>query len=147
MTRLFDLGDGLTVSLDQREGAGQTVLVLHGGAGPRSVAGLAAVLPGDPYVLTPTHPGFDGQPRPAWFDSVPDLAVAYLDLLRTEIVPILAAVLGGTAITILVTAIVAEGFSVFAQRRHEAQAAAEAEEEVGDVRVDGCPRPACDSKR
>jgi pimeloyl-ACP methyl ester carboxylesterase len=81
MTRLFDLGDGLTVSLDQRDGTGRTVLVLHGGAGPRSVAGLAGVLPGDPYVLTPTHPGFDGQPRPAWFDSVSDLAVAYLDLL------------------------------------------------------------------
>jgi holin-like protein len=61
--------------------------------------------------------------------------VAYLDLLRTEIVPILAAVLGGTAITIFVTAIVAERFSVLAQRRREAQAAAEAEEEVGDVRI------------
>ena len=81
MTRQFDLGDGLTVSVDQQEGSGRTVLALHGGAGPRSVAGLPGVLPGDPYVLTPTHPGFDGQPRPEWFDSVPDLAVAYLDLL------------------------------------------------------------------
>ena len=81
MTRLFDLGDGLIVSVDQRDGSGPAVLVLHGGAGPRSVAGLAGVLPGDPSVFTPTHPGFDGRPRPAWFDSVPDLAVAYLDLL------------------------------------------------------------------
>jgi pimeloyl-ACP methyl ester carboxylesterase len=81
MTRVFDLGDGLTVTVDQRDGAGDPALVLHGGAGPRSVQGLAASLPGDPAVLTPTHPGFDGQPRPDWFDSVPDLAVAYLDLL------------------------------------------------------------------
>jgi pimeloyl-ACP methyl ester carboxylesterase len=77
----FDLGDGLTVTVDQRDGTGQPVLVLHGGAGPRSVQGLAGLLPGDSTVLTPTHPGFDGQPRPDWFDSVPDLAVAYLDLL------------------------------------------------------------------
>jgi pimeloyl-ACP methyl ester carboxylesterase len=81
MTRVFDLGDGLAVTVDQRDGAGSPVLVLHGGAGPRSVQGLAQLLPGDPAVLTPTHPGFDGQPRPDWFDSVPDLAVAYLDLL------------------------------------------------------------------
>jgi pimeloyl-ACP methyl ester carboxylesterase len=81
MTRVFDLGDGLTVTVDQRDGAGEPVLVLHGGAGPRSAQGLPALLPGDPVVLTPTHPGFDGQPRPDWFDSVPDLAVAYLDLL------------------------------------------------------------------
>ncbi|MEV6609643.1 alpha/beta hydrolase [Kutzneria sp. NPDC051319] len=81
MTREFDLGDGLTVAVDQRDGAEPAVLVLHGGAGPRSVAGLAGLLPGDPTVLTPTHPGFDGQPRPSWFDGVADLAVAYLDLL------------------------------------------------------------------
>lgn len=78
-SRLFDLGDDLTVAVDQRQGAGRPALVLHGGAGPRSVAGLA--LPGDPTVLTPTHPGFDGRPRPAWFDTIGDLAVAYLDLL------------------------------------------------------------------
>ncbi|ELB93680.1 pyridoxamine 5'-phosphate oxidase-like FMN-binding protein [Rhodococcus wratislaviensis IFP 2016] len=35
----------------------------------------------EPYVITPIHPGFEGQPRPDWFDSVPDLALAYLDLL------------------------------------------------------------------
>ncbi len=82
MSKVFDLGDGLTVTADVREGAGETALVLHGGAGPRSVAGLAALLPGDRTVVTPTHPGFDGQPRPWWCDTVPDLAVAYLDLLE-----------------------------------------------------------------
>jgi pimeloyl-ACP methyl ester carboxylesterase len=32
-------------------------------------------------VITPVHPGLDGTPRPEWFDSVGDLATAYLDLL------------------------------------------------------------------
>jgi hypothetical protein len=32
-------------------------------------------------VLSPTHPGFAGEPRPEWFDSIDDLAIAYLELL------------------------------------------------------------------
>ena len=40
------------------------MLVLHGGAGPRTMAGLAAALSEHVYVLAPTHPGFDGTPRP-----------------------------------------------------------------------------------
>jgi pimeloyl-ACP methyl ester carboxylesterase len=32
-------------------------------------------------VAVPTHPGFDGTPRPPATDSVADLAVAYLDLI------------------------------------------------------------------
>jgi pimeloyl-ACP methyl ester carboxylesterase len=34
------------------------------------------------HVITPTHPGFAGAPRPDWFDSVDDLAHAYLELLE-----------------------------------------------------------------
>ncbi len=57
--------------------------MLHGGAGPRSVTDLAAALSHDgySYVAIPTHPGFDGTPRPESTDSVADLATAYLDLL------------------------------------------------------------------
>ena len=81
-TRIVELGDGLTLTVAERGDAGATaVLLLHGGGGPRSVAGFAAALAEDNYVLAPVHPGFDGAPRPAWFDSVGDLAVAYLDLL------------------------------------------------------------------
>lgn len=58
-----------------------TVLLLHGGAGPRSVAGFAAALSQYSAVIVPTHPGFDGTPRPEWSDSVADLASGYLDLL------------------------------------------------------------------
>jgi pimeloyl-ACP methyl ester carboxylesterase len=61
--------------------AGTAVLVLHGGGGPRTVAGLAAALGEHAFVLAPTHPGFDGTPRPDWFDGMDDLALAYLDLL------------------------------------------------------------------
>jgi pimeloyl-ACP methyl ester carboxylesterase len=57
------------------------VLLLHGGAGPRSMAGLADALTADRYVLTPTHPGFEGTDRPEWMDTVADLAGAYLDQL------------------------------------------------------------------
>jgi len=54
---------------------------LHGGGGPQTVAGLAAGL-SKAHVLVPTHPGFAGEPRPEWFDSIDDLAFAYLDLLE-----------------------------------------------------------------
>jgi pimeloyl-ACP methyl ester carboxylesterase len=84
--RTIDLGNGLQVTLgehgDAGSSAGEGVLLLHGGAGARSVAGLAAALSQHAYVVTPTHPGFDGTPRVPWLDSVADLADAYLDLLE-----------------------------------------------------------------
>jgi pimeloyl-ACP methyl ester carboxylesterase len=84
-SRTIDLGNGLRVSIDERgdaaEAAGAGVLVLHGGAGVQSVAGLAEALSEHAYVVTPTHPGFNGTPRVPWLDSVADLADAYLDLL------------------------------------------------------------------
>jgi pimeloyl-ACP methyl ester carboxylesterase len=69
-SRTIDLGNGLQVTIDERGDAaaapGAAVLLLHSGAGPRSIAGLAAALSEHAYVVTPTHPGFD----------------AYLDLLE-----------------------------------------------------------------
>jgi len=32
--------------------------------------------------ILPTHPGFDGRPRPSWFHRIDDLALAYLTLLE-----------------------------------------------------------------
>ncbi|MGX9888777.1 alpha/beta fold hydrolase [Streptomyces sp. NPDC002276] len=84
-TRTIALPSGLTVTVQEfgenTEGTG--VLVLHGGAGPRTVAGISNALSEHVYVVTPTHPGFDGTPRPERFDTVADLAIAYLDLLDT----------------------------------------------------------------
>lgn len=57
-------------------------LLLHGGAGPASVAPLADRLAATYRVLAPTHPGWDGTPRPAALSSVDALAVSYLALLE-----------------------------------------------------------------
>ena len=64
------------------EGTGQTFLLLHGGAGPASMAGLSAMLSQEARVVTPTHPGFNGEPRPDWFTRVDDLVLAYLALIE-----------------------------------------------------------------
>ena len=80
-TRRESFADGLTVRIDER-GSGRPILVLHGGGGPQTVAGISSALASRAYVLTPTHPGFAGEPRPEWFDSIDDLALTYLDLLE-----------------------------------------------------------------
>jgi len=58
--------------------------------------------------------------------------IAYLDLLRSEAVPILAAVIGGTAITIFVTALVANRFAASASTRN-AKVSTQVEEVASDV--------------
>jgi pimeloyl-ACP methyl ester carboxylesterase len=64
-------------------GSGLPVLLLHGGAGPLSVAGFAELLSSshDARVFTPTHPGFGGTPRPETLKSVAGLAALYAGLL------------------------------------------------------------------
>src|ERR1700761_2839943 len=84
-TRTVQLGNGLEVTIDElgntAASPGAGVLLLHGGAGPRSMAGLAGALSEHAYVVTPVHPGFEGTPRVPWLNSVADLADVYLDLL------------------------------------------------------------------
>ncbi|MEU6553839.1 alpha/beta hydrolase [Streptomyces sp. NPDC046915] len=63
-------------------GSGRPVLVLHGGGGRATVAGLADRLSATARVLTPVHPGWDGTRRPDWLTGVDDLALAYLHLLQ-----------------------------------------------------------------
>ncbi len=65
-------------------GAGRPVLLLHGGAGPVSVAGFGELLSSaEPArVITPIHPGFDGTPRPEQLASIPSLAAVYSQLMR-----------------------------------------------------------------
>ena len=75
------LNNTVTVALSD-QGQGRAFLLLHGGAGPGSIAGLAAALAAGARVIAPTHPGFNGESRPQDFASVRDLARAYLDLVE-----------------------------------------------------------------
>lgn len=70
----------IRLTLDE-EGAGQPVLILHGGGGPFTVAPIAAHFAATSHVLVPTHPGWQGTPRPESFHQVTALADAYLQLL------------------------------------------------------------------
>ena len=63
-------------------GTGRPVLVLHGGGGLPTVLVLAAHLAEHAHVLAPTHPGWDGAPRPETIASVADLAALYGRLLQ-----------------------------------------------------------------
>ncbi|MGY1495213.1 alpha/beta fold hydrolase [Streptomyces sp. QTS52] len=61
---------------------GRPVLVLHGGGGPATVTPIAEHFSSTAHTLLPTHPGWNGTPRPDHFTTVADLAAAYLQLLR-----------------------------------------------------------------
>jgi pimeloyl-ACP methyl ester carboxylesterase len=87
------------LTLEER-GEGRCYLLLHGGAGPQSVAGFAQLLAekGRNRVLTPTHPGFGGTPRPEELNSVAKLAALYrslLDDLGLEDVTVIGNSVGG----------------------------------------------------
>src|SRR5437879_2315211 len=61
-------------------GVGQPFLLLHGGGGPLTVGAFAGLLANsaNARVLTPTHPGFGGTPRPDGLNSVRALAALYV---------------------------------------------------------------------
>jgi pimeloyl-ACP methyl ester carboxylesterase len=63
-------------------GTGRPVLVLHGGGGPATIASIAEHLGQAMHVIVPTHPGWNGTPRPDWLDSIDDLAMLYLRYLK-----------------------------------------------------------------
>jgi pimeloyl-ACP methyl ester carboxylesterase len=84
VTRTVTLTGGLSLTIREWGTAnpgGEGILLLHGGAGPGSVAGIGAAMSQNAYVVAVTHPGFDGTDRPDEFDSITDLALTYLDLL------------------------------------------------------------------
>ena len=74
----------LPLSITRAGDTGPTVLVVHGGGGPGTVAPLVAHLTERYRVLAPTIPGWDGTPRPERIARIDDVAAAFLDLLRAE---------------------------------------------------------------
>jgi pimeloyl-ACP methyl ester carboxylesterase len=76
------LDDELVVRVESR-GTGRPVLVIHGGAGPASVAGLAAGLAARGVrALTPVIPGFDGTQGSDRVREVADVARVFRRLLE-----------------------------------------------------------------
>jgi pimeloyl-ACP methyl ester carboxylesterase len=66
----------------EERGKGKPFLLLHGGAGPVSMARFAALLAGrGARVITPVHPGFARTPRPDELNSAKGLAQVYSGLL------------------------------------------------------------------
>jgi pimeloyl-ACP methyl ester carboxylesterase len=98
---LLDLGTVEVTTTDQ--GAGRPVLLLHGGAGPQSVSAFADRLAAERgvRVLTPTHPGFAGTPRPEGLRTIAALASVYAALLEaldlTDVVVVGNSIGGWTA--------------------------------------------------
>ena len=79
-TRTIELPPDLTIELAEA-GSGAAALVLHGGGGPATVESISKHLAATHRTLTPTHPGWNGSPRPAWLTRIEALAAAYLRLL------------------------------------------------------------------
>jgi len=77
------LPSGLDLTIDETgpADAARTVLVLHGGGGPFTIAPIAAHFADDSHVVVPTHPGWNGSPRPESIADIPALAAVYLQLL------------------------------------------------------------------
>jgi pimeloyl-ACP methyl ester carboxylesterase len=81
-------------------GTGHPFLLLHGGAGPMSFLPFAAELAGQrpARAIVPTHPGFNGTPRPddiADVRALADLYVALLEHLELGDVTVVGNSIGG----------------------------------------------------
>jgi pimeloyl-ACP methyl ester carboxylesterase len=87
------------VTIDER-GEGKPFLLLHGGGGPQTVAGLGELLATghQARTISPVHPGFGGTTRPDGLASIRGLAalyVALLDQLDVDDVTVIGNSLGG----------------------------------------------------
>jgi pimeloyl-ACP methyl ester carboxylesterase len=80
-THTVTLRPGLNLALSEA-GSGRPVLVLHGGGGPFTVAGIANHLSNTMHTIVPIHPGWNGTSRPEWLTSIADLASLYLQYLE-----------------------------------------------------------------
>jgi pimeloyl-ACP methyl ester carboxylesterase len=76
--------DGGTTLHVTRGGAGAPVLVLHHDIGSPTSLPFYDALAQRFTVIRPSHPGYDGSPRPDWMRGVRDIAVLYQGLLAEE---------------------------------------------------------------
>lgn len=83
MTHTINLRADLPLTLTE-SGGGRVALLLHGGGGPFTVQSIAAHLSQTMRVILPTHPGWNGAERPAWLNTIPDLARVYVQLLKSQ---------------------------------------------------------------
>jgi pimeloyl-ACP methyl ester carboxylesterase len=67
-----------------RGGSGAPVLVLHHDIGSPRTLPFYDALARRFTVIRPSHPGYDGSPRPDWLRSVRDVAVVYQGLLGED---------------------------------------------------------------
>ncbi|MFZ6733535.1 alpha/beta fold hydrolase [Undibacterium sp. Ji42W] len=79
-THIAELSSGLSITYAQA-GQGRPVLILHGGGGTVTVAGIARHVSASALSILPTHPGWNGTARPDDIQTVADVAKAYLALL------------------------------------------------------------------
>lgn len=89
-----------TISERGSDHTDRSVLLLHGGAGPASVAAFADLLAEDAatHVIAPTHPGFGGTLRPGSLSTIAGLAELYdalLEALDLEDVTVVGNSIGG----------------------------------------------------
>jgi pimeloyl-ACP methyl ester carboxylesterase len=63
-------------------GQGRPLIVLHGFLDSPSWTEYHELLAQQYRVVAPAHPGFAGSSRPAWIETIDDLAYFYLDLMR-----------------------------------------------------------------
>jgi pimeloyl-ACP methyl ester carboxylesterase len=83
LTRTIHWRPDLPITLTE-SGSGRIILLLHGGGGPFTVQSIATHLSQTAHVITPTHPGWNGTERPAWLNTVPDLARVYIQMLISQ---------------------------------------------------------------
>ena len=79
-THTLHVGDLGPIELTVSErGHGRPLLLMHGGAGPQSVTNFADLMAEnhEVRVITPTHPGFGGTPRPESLANPAGLAALY----------------------------------------------------------------------
>jgi pimeloyl-ACP methyl ester carboxylesterase len=78
VTRISVRGCGIAM---RRAGSGRPLVVLHGASDGGAWLPVMAELAARHDVIAPEHPGFGASDTPDWLDTIPDLAIFYLDLI------------------------------------------------------------------